>query len=177
MTSQDQAHGGRWASMKKTVGEHKRGILLAALILAIIGVYGFRFFKSRPAQAGISPQVAAVLQKWHGKIPQFPMFGPPPGGFRRNWRTMTPAQRRAMWQKRRTRMQAFFLAFAHAGPQKQAAIIAAAKAHFKKMRHRFHGHGHFAAHMPQMMANHLIGGDPQFHAAMTGFFMGLRNSP
>ena len=89
-----------------------------------------------------------------------------------------------MWRQRRVQMQAFFIAFAHANAAEQAAIIAAAKARFaERQAHRQAnrpggrgGRGNLASRLPQMMANHLIAGNPQMHAAMAGFFMAMHNA-
>jgi hypothetical protein len=182
-----------WASTKRFLSERKQVVTLAALLLACLVVYGWMFMRSRAStrRSDISPQVIKEIASWKGKMPQFPMFGPPAGFHRGDWRKMTAAQRHAMFQKRRIQMEAYFLAFAHANAQQQAAIIAAAKARFAAMRARRQaagggpgghhggpgGHGNFATHLPQMMANHLIGGgNPEMHAAMTGFFMAMHNS-
>ncbi|MGC9260509.1 MAG: hypothetical protein ACP5I8_10615 [Phycisphaerae bacterium] len=185
----------KWAITRKFVQERKQIVTLVALVLACLLVYGWMFMRSRGStrHPDLSPQVAKVIAGWKGKLPQFPMFGPPAGFQRGDWRKMTAAQRHAMFMKRRVQMQAFFLAFAHANAAQQAAIIAAAKARFAAMRARWQqhgatggpgghrggpgGHGNFAAHLPQMMANHLIsGGNPEMHAAMMGFFMAMHNS-
>ncbi len=186
----------QWTSAMKVVKERKQVVTLAALLLACLLVYGWMFMRARAAspRADVSPQVAKVIASWKGQIPQFPMFGPPAGFHRGDWRKMTVAQRHAMFMKRRIQMQAFFLAFAHDNAAQQAAIIAAAKARFAAMRARWQQHraaggpggpgghhggpggrGNFAARLPQMMANHLISGNPQMHAAMAGFFMAMHN--
>ena len=187
----------QWISTQRFVKDRKQIVTLAALLLAIVVVYGWMFMRTRAASPrdNTAPQVAKVLASWKGQIPQFPMFGPPAGFHRGDWRKMTAAQRHAMFMKRRIQMQAFFLAFAHANAAQQAAIIAAAKARFAAMRARWKqnraagggpggpgghhggpgGHGNFATRIPQMMANHLIRGNPQMHAAMTGFFMAMHN--
>lgn len=198
MTASEQIKK-QWSSTRRFVKDRKQVVTLAALLLAIVVVYGWMFMRTKAASPrdNVSPQVAKVLASWKGQIPQFPMFGPPAGFHRVDWRKMTVAQRRAMFMKRRVQMQAFFLAFAHANAAQQAAIIAAAKARFAAMRARWQqhraaagggpggrgghhggpwGHGNFATRLPQMMANHLIGGNPQMHAAMTGFFMAMHNS-
>ncbi len=198
MTSLKQKLGKKWEATRKFVKERKQIVTLAALLLACLLVYGWMFMRSRASSRhpDLTPQVAKVIASWKGKLPQFPMFGPPAGFRRGDWRKMTAAQRHAMFLKRRVQMQAFFLAFAHANAAEQAAIIAAAKARFAAMRARWQqnraaggpggpgghhggpgGHGNFAAHLPQMMANHLIsGGNPEMHAAMMGFFMAMHNS-
>ena len=196
MASLKQKISKQWSSTKKVIKERKQVVTLAALILACLLVYGWMFTRSRGSarHPDLSPQVAKVIAGWKGQLPQFPMFGPPAGFHRGDWRKMTVAQRHAMFQKRRIQMQAFFLAFAHADAARQAAIIAAAKARFAAMRARWQQHGaaggpgghhggpgggrgNFASHFPQMMANHLIsGGNPQKHAAMMGFFMAMHNS-
>ena len=185
----------QWISTQRFVKDRKQIVTLAALLLAIVVVYGWMFMRTRAASPrdNTAPQVAKVLASWKGQIPQFPMFGPPAGFHRGDWRKMTAAQRRAMWRNRRIRMQAFFLAFAHADAAQQAAIIAAAKARFAAMRARRQataaaggpgglGHpggrgrrGNFATRIPQMMANRLIRGNPQMHAAVIGFFMAMHN--
>ncbi|MHB1767255.1 MAG: hypothetical protein ACYCUV_05310 [Phycisphaerae bacterium] len=187
----------QWISTQRFVKDRKQIVTLAALLLAIVVVYGWMFMRTRAASPrdNTAPQVAKVLASWKGQIPQFPMFGPPAGFHRGDWRKMTVAQRHAMFMKRRIQMQAFFLAFAHANAAQQAAIIAAAKARFAAMRARWKqdraagggpggpgghhggpgGRGNFATRIPQMMANHLIRGNPQMHAAMTGFFMAMHN--
>ncbi len=187
----------QWISTQRFVKDRKQIVTLAALLLAIVVVYGWMFMRTRAASPSdnTAPQVAKVLASWKGQIPQFPMFGPPAGFHRGDWRKMTVAQRHAMFMKRRIQMQAFFLAFAHANAAQQAAIIAAAKARFAAMRARWKqdraagggpggpgghhggpgGRGNFATRIPQMMANHLIRGNPQMHAAMTGFFMAMHN--
>lgn len=188
----------QWISTQRFVKDRKQIVTLAALLLAIVVVYGWMFMRTRAASPrdNTAPQVAKVLASWKGQIPQFPMFGPPAGFHRGDWRKMTVAQRHAMFMKRRIQMQAFFLAFAHANAAQQAAIIAAAKARFAAMRARWKqhraaagggpggrgghrggpwAHGNFATRIPQMMANHLIRGNPQMHAALTGFFMAMHN--
>jgi hypothetical protein len=188
----------QWSAAITKVRERKQVVTLAALLLACLLVYGWMFMRAKAAapRADVAPQVAKVIASWKGQIPQFPMFGPPAGFHRGDWRKMTVAQRHAMFMKRRIQMQAFFLAFAHANAAQQAAIIAAAKARFAAMRARWQQHraagaggpggpgghhggpggrGNFASRLPQMMANHLIGGNPQMHAAMTGFFMAMHN--
>jgi|GEM_PF-2651269 len=195
MTSLKQKISKQWSATKKVIKERKQIVTLTALLLAIVVVYGWMFIRTRAASPrdDTSPQVAKVLASWKGQLPQFPMFGPPAGFHRGDWRKMTAAQRHAMFMKRHIQMQAFFLAFAHANAAQQAAIIAAAKARFAAMRARWQQHGaaggpgghhggpgggrgNFASHFPQMMANHLIsGGNPQMHAAMMGFFMAMHN--
>ena len=188
----------RWTSARRFVKDRKQIVTLAALVLALVVVYGWMFMRTRAAapRDNVTPQVAKVLASWKGQIPQFPMFGPPAGFQRGDWRKMTAAQRHTMFMKRRVQMQAFFLAFAHANAAQQAAIVAAAKARFAAMRARWQQHraaggpggggpgghrggpggrGNFASRLPQMMANHLISGNPQMHAAMTGFFMAMHN--
>ncbi len=164
-------------------------VTLAILLLAIVVVYGWMYMRGHAAvrYTDISPQVAKVLASWKGQMPQFPMFGPFAGFHRGDWRKMGAAQRRAMWRQRRIQMQAFFIAFAHANAAEQAAIIAAAKARFaERQDHRQAnrpagrggrgGRGNLASRLPQMMANHLISGNPQMHAAMAGFFMAMHNA-
>ncbi len=149
--------------------------------------------------------VAKLVAADQGKTPQFPFFHPPAGGFRHmNWRKMTAAQRRAMHEKMRARFEAFLLEFAHASPAVQHQIVMQAKARFarmRKMRARWahnraknagapggaggpggrggpHGHwkpGGLAANAPNFIAHSLVGGNPQFHAAATAFFMALHN--
>ena len=169
--------------------DRRSSVILAILVLAIIVVYGIMFLKSRANAAradGMSHQVTKILLARKGQIPQFPMFGGTAGHFHRpNFRAMTPAQRGAFFMKHRAAMEAFFLAFAHANPRQRQVIINAAKAHFAMMRnhhprgghHGPGGRGNFASRMPQMMANGLIRGNPQMHAAMIQFFMGLHGSP
>lgn len=199
MTSLKQKISKRWTATTKVIKERRQIVTLAALLLAIVVVYGWMFMRTRAAapRDNVAPQVAKVLAGWKGQIPQFPMFGPPAGFHRGDWRKMTAAQRHAMFMKRRIQMQAFFLAFAHANAAQQAAIIAAAKARFAAMRARWKqqraaggpgggpggrrggpgGRGNFATRFPQMMANRLINGaNPQMRAARIGFFMAMHNS-
>ena len=197
MTSLKQKISKRWTATTKVIKERRQIVTLAALLLAIVVVYGWMFIRTRAAspRVDISPQVAKVLASWKGKLPQFPMFGPPAGFHRGDWRKMTAAQRHAMFMKRRIQLQAFFLAFAHANAAQQAAIIAAAKARFAAMRARrrqlraaggggpgghhggLGGRGNFATRFPQMMANRLINGaNPQMRAGRIGFFMAMHNS-
>ena len=187
----------QWLSIQRFVKDQKQIVTLAAILLAVLVVYGWMFMRTRAASPrdNTSAQVAKVLAGWKGQIPQFPMFGPPAGFHAGDWRKLTAAQRRAMFLKRRIQMQAFFLAFAHANAAEQAAIVAAAKARFAAMRARWQQHraaaaggtagpgghggpggrGNFATRLPQMMANHLISGNPQMHASMTQFFMAMHN--
>ncbi len=168
--------------------ERRSSVVLAALLLAIILVYGYMFMRSRGNSVradAMSPQVTKILLAQKGQIPPFPMFGGPGRHF--DWHkihAMTPAQRHAFFMKRRVKMEAFLLAFAHATPAQRQAIIDATKARFAMMhnhrpggRHGPGGRGGFASRMPQMMANGLIRGNPQMHAAMTQFFMGLHGAP
>lgn len=168
--------------------ERKSSVILAVLLLAIVIVYGYLFMRSRTNAVradAMSGQVTKILLAQKGQIPQFPMFGGPGRHF--DWHkmhSMTPAQRHAFFMKRRVKMEAFFLAFAHATPAQRQAIIDATKARFAMMhkhtpagRHGHGGPGNFASRMPQMMANGLIRGNPQMHAAMTQFFMGLHGAP
>ncbi|NNM86869.1 MAG: hypothetical protein HKL96_14085 [Phycisphaerales bacterium] len=187
------------SKFKSLLRNHRSALLLTVLLLALLVVYGRMFLtKAVPARGDtLSPQVTKILQSANGQIPQFPMFG----GRHFNHEAfvkMTPAQRRAMFEKRRAQFDAFFLAFAHASPAEQQAMVAAAKARFRAMRakwaqrradqnqngqannghapHGPHGRGNWQAHLPQMMANSLIHGSPEIRAARTGFFMAMHNS-
>ncbi len=199
MDTMKQKLNKRAASVQRFVKERKQVVTLAVLLLLCLVVYGWMFMRSRAStrRADIAPQIAKVIAGWKGQVPQFPMFGPPAGFHRGDWRKMTAAQRHAMFMKRRIQMQAFFVAFAHANAAQQAAIIAAAKARFAAMRarrqammaqngaannHGGHrggpfGHGNIAAMAPQMMAHQLVSGaNPQMHAAMSSFFAAMHNS-
>jgi hypothetical protein len=188
------------SSARRFIKERRQVVTLVALLLACLVVYGWMFMRSRAStrRADVAPQIAKVIAGWKGQLPQFPMFGPPAGFHRGDWRKMTAAQRHAMFMKRRIQMQAFFVAFAHANAAQQAAIIAAAKARFAAMRARWQqhqaagggggpggrgghhggpfGHGNIATMAPQMMAHQLVSGaNPQMHAAMTSFFAAMHN--
>ncbi len=186
------------SKFKSFVRNHRSSLLLTVLLLALLVVYGRMFLTKAVAARGdtLSPQVTKILQSANGQVPQFPMFGG--RHFNREaFEKMTPAQRRAMFEKRRAQFDAFFLAFAHASPAEQQAMVAAAKARFRAMRAKWaqrraaqnqngqannghgphgHGRGNWQAHLPQMMANSLIHGSPEIRAARTGFFMALHNS-
>ena len=126
-------------------------------------------------------QGTGKLEKADAAIPH---VWPSPGFHRGDWRKLSVAQHRAMWRQRRIQMQAFFIAFAHANAAEQAAIIAAAKGRFaQRQAHRQAnrpggrgGRGNLASRLPQMMASHLVSGNPQMHAAMAGFFMAMHNT-
>ncbi len=180
--------------LKQSSRNSRSLIVLALLVLAVLVVYGRMFFTSPVRAAGLSPEVAKIMAQNAGKPLQFPMFHPGHHFNRSAWRTMTPAQRRAMWQNRRAHFEAFLLAFARATPTQQQAVVRQMKARFKKMHARWkaahpqngnngpgHGHGHgpggnFAARLPQMMARGLSSGNPQMHAAMNEFFMAMHNT-
>ena len=180
--------------LKKLARAKRSLIVLGVLVLAILAVYGHMLL-SRPVRAaGLSPEVAKIMAQNAGKPLQFPMFHPGHHFNRSAWRTMTPAQRRAMWQNRRAHFEAFLLAFARATPAQQQAVVRQMKARFKMMHAKWkaahpqnggngpgHGHGHgpggnFAARLPQMMARGLASGNPQMHAAMNQFFMAMHNT-
>ena len=177
--------------LKKSSRNTRSLIVLALLVLAVLVVYGRMFF-TRPARAAdLSPEVAKIMVQNAGKPLQFPMFHPGHRFNRSAWRTMTPAQRHAMWKNRRAHFEAFLLAFARATPAQQQAVVRQMKARFKKMHARWkaaHPHngpghgprhgpgGNFAARLPQMMARGLSSGNPQMHAAMNEFFMAMHNT-
>ncbi len=183
----------------------KRNItVLATLLVLVATVFGWNFVgqagvKDGPAE---NTAVARLVAANKGKVPQFPFFHPPVGGFHRvNWRKLTPAQRQAFHQQMREHFEAFLLEFALASPAVQHEIVEQAKARFRMMRkmhakwakrrqaaggsngphsgghgrHHGWGRGGLAQHAPGFIAHSLLAGNPQMHAAATQFFMALHN--
>ncbi len=172
-------------------------IVLIALLILVAAVFGWDFVGRAGARSPSSENaaVAKLVAADNGKIPQFPFFHPPAGGFHRvNWRKMTPAQRRAFHERMRVHFEAFLLEFAKASPAVQHEIVEQAKARFRMMRkmhakwakrgkaagaskgpHHGWGPGGFAQHAPGFIAHSLVSGNPQFHAAATQFFMAMHN--
>lgn len=179
------------SAIKNYWKERRSVVLLLLLLLAIAAVYSFDFFRSRAnaARLGhISPTVVQLIQQQQGKPLVFPFFQK--GFHRPDFRHMTREQREAFHRQMHARMEAFFLAYAHATPAQRQQMAMPWGHHkwghkpagappFKGRRgpHGPHGpHGNWQAHLPQLIANGLLRGHPQMRAAATGFFMSRRNS-
>jgi hypothetical protein len=174
-------------------------IVLATLLVLVAAVFGWDFVGRARSATNDNAAIAKLVAANKGKVPQFPFFHPPAGGFHRvNWRKMTAAQRRAFHNRMRVRFEAFLLEFAQASPAVQQEIVAQAKARFRMMRkmhakwakrrqgagganghpggpHHGWGPGGLAQHAPAFIAHALVSGNPQMHAAATQFFMALHN--
>lgn len=174
-------------------------VLLATLLVLVAAVFGWDFVGRAGANNQLTENaaVAKLVAADKGKVPQFPFFHPPAGGFHRmNWQKMTRAQRMAFHRQMQVRFEAFLLEFAQASPAVQHEIVEQAKARFRMMRkmhakwakqrqaaggpngaHGGHGWGPggLAQHAPGFIAHALVSGNPQFHAAATQFFMALHN--